>query len=162
TSGRRMRSTSSSRGRRKSIQLRTSVPRTTPQPIQRPSDDPRERRAEPRSCERSICSCWRSTTPERSEVAYRCAMEGGRRPSFRALKPPHDLSYECKIARDRARGPPAPRSAGPSPPGRPRNMSIEFPPQGGATLGSEPAFLPNPAPLSAELAALPAPAHLHE
>jgi SAM-dependent methyltransferase len=42
-------------------------------------------------------------------------------------------------------------------------MSIEFPPRGGATLGSlEPAFLPVQAPLSAELAALPAPAHLHE
>ena len=42
-------------------------------------------------------------------------------------------------------------------------MSVEFPPSGGATLGSvEPAFLPAHAPISPELGALPAPAHLHE
>lgn len=42
-------------------------------------------------------------------------------------------------------------------------MSIEFPPLGGSTLGSvEPAFLPAHAPISLELGALPAPAHLHE
>jgi cyclopropane fatty-acyl-phospholipid synthase-like methyltransferase len=42
-------------------------------------------------------------------------------------------------------------------------MSIEFPPGGGATLGSvEPASLPAHAPFPLELGALPAPAHLHE
>lgn len=41
-------------------------------------------------------------------------------------------------------------------------MSIEFPPLGGAAVGSEPTFPPASAPSAPELWALPAPAHLHE